>query len=140
MKSLFVFYGILISALLLLFQLSKFWLFGSTMASEFFTVLIALVSIIIGVYLGKNKSNKSKKSNTNEAFVDEKARNELQISDREYEVLGLLSKGLSNKEIAESLFLSESTIKTHVSNLLFKLEVKQRTKAVVRAKELNIIC
>jgi len=57
----------------------------------------------------------------------------------ESEVLQAISEGLSNKEIAEKLFLSESTIKTHVSNLLVKLNAKRRTQAIQIAKEHQII-
>ncbi len=64
---------------------------------------------------------------------------ELDISKREYEVLQNISEGLSNKEIADKLFLSESTIKTHVSNILVKLNAKRRTQAVQIAKTLQII-
>ncbi|MEM1002854.1 MAG: response regulator transcription factor, partial [Bacteroidota bacterium] len=64
---------------------------------------------------------------------------ELDISKREYEVLQAIAKGLSNKEIAAQLFLSESTIKTHVSNLLTKLDAKRRTQAIQIAKEQNIL-
>lgn len=63
----------------------------------------------------------------------------LDITDREYEVLQSISDGLSNKEIADKLYLSESTIKTHVSNLLLKLNAKRRTQALQIAKELQII-
>ncbi|WP_318312157.1 response regulator transcription factor [Flagellimonas crocea] len=61
------------------------------------------------------------------------------ISKREYEVLVQISKGFSNKEIADVLFLSESTIKTHVSNLLVKLDSKRRTQAIQKAKDLHIL-
>ena len=50
-----------------------------------------------------------------------------------------IAEGLSNKEIAEKLFLSESTIKTHVSNLLVKLDAKRRTQAVTIAKSHQIL-
>ena len=63
----------------------------------------------------------------------------LDLSQREYEVLKEISLGLSNKEIGDKLFLSESTIKTHVSNLLVKLNAKRRTQAVQIAKEMRII-
>jgi two-component system, NarL family, response regulator LiaR len=62
----------------------------------------------------------------------------LNLSTREYEVLQLLTKGHSNAAIAEQLFLSLSTIKTHVSNLFVKMEVKSRTQAIEKAKRLNI--
>ena len=61
------------------------------------------------------------------------------ISKREYEVLELISQGLSNQEIAEKLFVSTSTVKTHVSSLFSKLDARRRTQAIQRAKELRII-
>jgi ATP/maltotriose-dependent transcriptional regulator MalT len=63
----------------------------------------------------------------------------LQLSNREYEVLQLLTKGYSNAEIAENLFLSLSTVKTHASNLFYKMDVKSRTQAIEKAKRLRII-
>lgn len=63
----------------------------------------------------------------------------LHLSNREYEVLQLISKGHSNAEIAQELFLSLSTVKTHVSSLLVKMDVKSRTKVIEKAKRLNII-
>ncbi|MFT4023004.1 MAG: response regulator transcription factor [Flavihumibacter sp.] len=69
--------------------------------------------------------------------IDEE-RKKLQLSTREYEVLELLTKGHSNAEIAEQLFVSLSTVKTHVSNILFKMDVKSRAKAIEKAKRLKI--
>ncbi len=63
----------------------------------------------------------------------------LNLNSREYEVLQLLAQGQSNADIAASLFLSLSTIKTHVSNLYFKMDVKSRTQAITKAKQLKII-
>lgn len=63
----------------------------------------------------------------------------LGISRREYEVLCELAKGGSNADIAASLFVSESTVKTHISNLLVKLDARRRTEAVLKAKALKII-
>ena len=54
-------------------------------------------------------------------------------------ILKAISEGLSNKEIGEKLFVSESTVKTHVSNLLVKLDAKRRTQAVQKAKAYHII-
>ncbi len=64
---------------------------------------------------------------------------ELGISNRELEVLQLMARGLSNQEIADQLFVSLNTIKTHSSNLYTKLEVKRRTQAIQKAKDLKII-
>ena len=61
------------------------------------------------------------------------------LSKRELEVLRLVSAGLSNKEIADKLYLSPGTIKTHVHNICGKLGVRNRTEASTRAKEINLI-
>jgi DNA-binding CsgD family transcriptional regulator len=63
----------------------------------------------------------------------------LGLTSREYEILELLTKGCSNAEIAGSLFLSLSTVKTHVSNLFVKMDVKSRTQAIEKAKRLKIV-
>lgn len=63
----------------------------------------------------------------------------LGLSRREMDVLQLMAQGLSNDEIAERLFVSLNTIKTHAARLFEKLEVKRRTQAVEKAKRLEII-
>jgi len=63
----------------------------------------------------------------------------LDLSKRELEVLGLMAEGFSNQEIAEKLFVSLNTIKTHTSRIFEKMDVKRRTQAVEMAKRLNII-
>jgi NarL family two-component system response regulator LiaR len=55
------------------------------------------------------------------------------------EILSLLAQGHSNQEIAAKLFVSLSTVKTHIQNLFEKLDVKRRTQAVEKAKRLNLI-
>lgn len=60
------------------------------------------------------------------------------LSEREREVLALIARGASNKEIASALFLAEGTVKNHVTNILTKLGVGDRTQAALRARELGL--
>jgi ATP/maltotriose-dependent transcriptional regulator MalT len=64
---------------------------------------------------------------------------ELEITPRELEILELIAKGLSNREIAEKLFVSENTVKTHSSRVFDKLGAKRRTQAVQLGKEFGLI-
>jgi DNA-binding CsgD family transcriptional regulator len=61
------------------------------------------------------------------------------LSARELEILGMLASGLSNRDIAQSLYLTVGTVKTHVHNLLGKLEVESRTQAIARSRELGLL-
>ena len=71
--------------------------------------------------------------------VNEAKLRDLGITKREHEILALIAQGLSNREIAEKLFVSENTIKTHSSRLFDKLSAKRRTQAVQIGKELGLI-
>ncbi len=62
-----------------------------------------------------------------------------QLSDRELEVLRFIAAGLSNKKITEQLFISMSTVKTHLRNIYGKLDVHSRTEAIAKAKELGLL-
>lgn len=70
---------------------------------------------------------------------NEEALKQLDLTSREWEVLQLISQGKSNTEIANELFLSVSTIKTHASNLFVKMDVKSRVQALEKARRLKII-
>lgn len=135
-KTIFIF-GVLIVSLLALFQLSKYGLMSRNSSLEYTISGIALVFFFVGLYINKRKSD----TNTSipKMEIDTKKIEELGLSKREYEVLCKLAKGHSNKEIASLLFVSESTIKTHVSNVYIKLDVKRRTQAIQKAKELQIL-
>ncbi len=134
-KTIAVFAG-LIFALLLLFQVSKYAIISGNVNIEIVIAVIAIVFLIVGIYLNKKSLQKETVDKTE---IDHNKIKELDITSREYEVLQHIAQGLSNKEIAETLFLSESTIKTHVSNLLVKLNAKRRTQALQVAKELQIL-
>jgi len=132
-KTIFVF-SALILALLVLFQLGKYSFLNGNASIEFFIAIVALVFLGMGLYINRRTKQQSQPQKID--FV--KIKN-LGISNREYEVLDEIANGLSNKEIGEKLHVSESTIKTHVSNLLLKLDAKRRTQALQKAKKLNII-
>lgn len=71
--------------------------------------------------------------------INQKEIDRLGISKREMDVLILMADGLSNEEIAEKLFVSLNTVKTHSSNLYVKLDVKRRTQATEKARRLKLI-
>lgn len=136
LKTIFRF-SLIVIAMLILFQLSKASLFVPTLSADLIIGIGAVILIGLGIYLGGDF--KSKVEPAKEPAVDHKKIEELGLSQREMEVLQLISEGHSNVEIGERLFVSESTVKTHVSNLFVKLDVKRRTQAVTRAKELQIL-
>lgn len=144
-----IIYGLMASVLVLILKWLqwKFLIVGNSL--EIYIGLISVFFTVFGVWLATRwvKSNVQKVVVEKEIYVprpEEFAINETQLekfklSDREYEVLQLLAKGYSNAEIADELFLSISTIKTHVSSLLEKMDVKSRTHAVTKAQKLRIV-
>ncbi|MEW7289166.1 response regulator transcription factor [Aquimarina sp. 2304DJ70-9] len=134
-KTIFIF-AALVVALLTLFQLSKYSVLMGSTSIEIIIAIIAIIFFVIGVIINKRVLHKQKNLTQD---INHKKVQQLGLSKREYEVLCEIASGLSNKEIAEKLFVSESTIKTHVSNLLVKLDAKRRTQAIQIAKELQII-
>ncbi|MGY3791738.1 response regulator transcription factor [uncultured Aquimarina sp.] len=134
-KTVFIF-GALVLALLTLFKLSKYSFVSGNTSIEFILAAIAIIFFVIGVMINRKVLHKNKTSGKE---IDHKKITQLGLSKREYEVLCEIALGLSNKEIANKLFVSESTIKTHVSNILVKLGAKRRTQAIQIAKELKII-
>ena len=136
MKKTILVFTLLIVALYTIFRVSKYTLLVGGTSIEFIITAIAIVFFIVGIYI--NKKSLYKPRNISREINHQKIK-ALEITAREYEVLQAVSEGLSNKEIAEKLFLSESTIKTHVSNLLVKLNAKRRTQAVQIAKDHKIL-
>lgn len=138
MKRTLLIFGSLIAALLILFQLGQYGFVRGDLKIEALISIIAIVFFMVGVYINRQYSRKSINEIGNDE-IDRQRIEELEISNREYEVLLLMAEGLSNREIGEKLFVSESTIKTHVSNLLVKLDSKRRTQAIQRAKQEKIL-
>lgn len=99
---------------------------------EVFGVVVGLLFMSLGIWLGftwfKKRTGPDKYDPT-----------KLGLSKREVEVLQLLAMGLSNQEIADKLFVSLNTIKTHISKIYQKLNAKRRTQAIQKARELALI-
>jgi DNA-binding CsgD family transcriptional regulator len=114
---------------------------------EIYGGLIALVFAILGIWLGLKLTRKQEVIVVKEVAVltaqpfalNEARLRDLSITKRELEILELIAQGLSNREIAEKLFVSENTVKTHSSRLFDKLSAKRRTQAVQIGKELGLI-
>ena len=136
MKKTILIFGLLILALLMLFRLSSYALISGSLQVEMIISIVALVFFFVGVFI--NRKSIQKETNLPKTLDHEKVK-ELGLSNREYEVLHEIAHGLSNQEIADRLFVSESTIKTHVSSVLLKLNAKRRTQAIQIAKDLKII-
>ena len=126
-------------ALLLLLQLSKYSLFLKGFSNEWAVTLFAILFLGFGYFASRAIAKPKIKFKEAPSKIDENKIAELRITGREYEVLQLISSGMSNQEIAQNLFISESTVKTHVSNLLMKLDAKRRTQAIINAKALNVL-
>ncbi len=109
---------------------------------EIYAGLIAAVFAALGIWLGLTLTRKKVqivRAPAEPFSVDEQRQTELGITPRELEILGLIAAGLSNREIAEKLFVSENTVKTHSSRLFDKLGAKRRTQAVQFGKEARLI-
>lgn len=138
MRSIVLGFGILIASLLILFQLARYSHFSTNWGTEIWIAVISLVFFGIGIFISRKYLPVIKKEPIQKE-IDPEQVNKLGLSRREYEILQLINDGLSNQQIADKLFLSENTVKKHVSNLFLKLDVQRRTEAIKKAKELNII-
>src|SRR6188474_156232 len=116
---------------------------------EIYIGFIALIFTGLGIWLALKLSKpkietvvveKEVYVTRNENFVlDTSLVSQLELSKRELEILSLLAQGHSNQEIAAKLFVSLSTVKTHIQNLFEKLDVKRRIQAIEKARSLNLI-
>lgn len=139
-KKLLVFAGSF-GAILIVLKTIEFFFFHYKFSLETYLGIIAFIFLVVGIYFGSKLGNKK----TIEAATPEISPTiinqniETDLSSRELEVLLNISHGLSNKEIAEKLYISLNTIKTHTANIYSKLGVKSRTQAISKAKTLNLI-
>jgi two-component system, NarL family, response regulator LiaR len=142
MRRTILLYGAALALLIFLLKFLEYRLFVRDLSLEFYIGIIALFCTAIGVWAGLKLTRPKKvlvpvssdNFQLNEALLAQTG-----ISKREYEVLELMAQGLSNQEIAEKLFVSLNTVKTHTSNLFVKLDAKRRTQAIQKAKELGLI-
>ncbi len=133
-------YGAGMAGLIFFLKFIEYKYFIRDLQTEAYIGVVAILFTIVGVWVGsKLIRNKGAGEKVAEFKQDEQQIKQLGLSKREYEVLELIARGLSNKEIAEKLFISLPTVKTHSSNLFVKLDVQRRTQAVIKARELNII-
>lgn len=140
MKRTILLYGIALAALLFLLQWLQFSFFVRDLSLEFYLSVVAAVFTAVGIWAGlKLTRSKTKVIIQSDFTFNEEELNRLGISKRELEVLQLMASGLSNQEIADKLFVSLNTVKTHSANLFVKLDAKRRTQAIQKAKELSLI-
>ena len=131
--------GIAMAAVIGLLKFIEYQFFIRDLSIEFYIGAVAVLFAALGVWGGRQLTRKKVVVIHPDFKLDKRELERLGISEREYDVLELIAQGLSNKEIAEKLFVSSSTIKTHSSNLFMKLNVRRRTQAVQRAKELRLL-
>ena len=141
-----ILYGASLAVLLLLMKWLEWHFIVVDHKFELYAGSLALIFTLLGVWLAvklirpKTVIVERKIIVNNEDFVlNEEERIKLGLSKRELEVLQLMADGLSNEEIAASLFVSLNTIKTHSSNVFEKLDVRRRTHAVDKARKLKLI-
>ncbi len=142
MKRTILLYSLALALLIFLLKVLEYRYVMRELSMEFYVGLIAVFFAVLGAWVGFRLTGHKRVVVVVQAG-DIKATDELLkqtgISKREYEVLELMSKGNSNQEIADKLFVSLNTVKTHTSNLFLKLEVRRRTQAIRRARELGLI-
>ena len=155
MKKTVLLYGLLGGVLIAALKLIEYRYLVLEHSMEIYGGIIALIFAGLGIWLGLKLTRPKETIVTREVPVrvevpvpvpagapfqrnDERVE-QLGITPRELEILEAIASGLSNREIAERLFVSENTVKTHTSRLFDKLSARRRTQAVQRAKEEGLI-
>lgn len=143
MRAVIIGFGLLILCLLVLFRIAEINFMQGNVKLEIIVAIAAVIFFFAGLYFN-NRAEQQRTASTPPASpsanaIDYEEIKKAGLTQREHDVLVKMAQGLSNQEIATALFLSESTIKTHVSNILFKLDARRRTQAVQVAKERKIV-
>ena len=139
-----LFYGAVGGVLIALLKYVEYQYLIRVYPTEVYGGIVALIFTSVGIYVGLRLTRPKEVVVVREVpaspFVLNEAKlRELGITPREHEILGLIAEGLSNREIAGRLFVSENTVKTHSSRVFEKLGVNRRVQAVQKAKDLGLI-
>lgn len=141
-------YAIGLGLALFLMKWLEFRLTVISHAMEIYIGAIALIFTALGIWLALKLAKpkverveviKEIRVPAQDFVFNEKEAERLGLSKREIEVLEFMAQGMSNQEIADKMFVSLNTIKTHISNLFSKLEVKRRTAAVEEGRKLGLV-
>jgi DNA-binding CsgD family transcriptional regulator len=148
-KRTIIVYGVLGGVLIATLEVVQYRYLVVEHSVEIYGGIVALVFAGVGIWLGLKLTRSRERVVIREVQVpvriagpfeaDQAALDRLGITPREHEILVLIAQGLSNREIAGRLFVSENTVKTHSSRLFEKLGAKRRTQAVQLAKEAGLI-
>jgi DNA-binding CsgD family transcriptional regulator len=139
MRKTILLYGVAMAALTGILKFIEYRFLVRDLSLEFYIGLVAVLFTGLGVWAGLRLTRRKVVIADPDFKLNEAELQRLGVSKREYEVLELIAQGLSNQEIADKLFVSLNTVKTHSSNLFIKLEARRRTQAVRRAKELGLL-
>lgn len=135
-------YGLCGGVLITVLKLTEYRFLIVEHSIEIYAGLIAAIFAALGIWLGLTLTHKKtvvQQPSGAPFTLDEERLTELGITPRELEILGLIAAGLSNREIAGRLFVSENTVKTHSSRLFDKLGARRRTQAVQLGKAAHLI-
>ena len=140
-------YGLCGGVLIVILKLVEFKFLVVEHSMEIYAGLVALIFASLGIWLGLKLTKKKEVLIVKEVPVpatqpfalNEQRLKDLGITRRELEILELIAQGMSNREIADKLFVSENTVKTHSSRLFDKLSAKRRTQAVQIGKDMGLI-
>jgi DNA-binding CsgD family transcriptional regulator len=139
MRRTILIYGVALAALTVILKFIEYRYFVRDLSLEFYLGVVAILFTGLGVWAGLRLTRRKVVIANPDFKLNEPELQRLGISKREYEVLELMAQGLSNQEIADKLFVSLNTVKTHSSNLFMKLDARRRTQAVRRAKEFGLL-